>query len=156
MKCNYPWPRSAGLQIVLQMVRNWNAARLPPSLAPATVHMQAVCSPWHRVKYTKYPELSLFVPAFVISGVCSLWGGCVSRRGTARGSAPGAWRRADADPDPSSQGLGARRAVGSSGRRPCSPVCLRYPSRTSAGKTETPSVFDFYNFLPRQPIFLIA
>lgn len=72
MKCNYPWPRSTGLHIVLQMVRNWNAARLPPSLAPATVHMQAVCSTWHRVKYTKYPELSLFVPAFVISGVCSL------------------------------------------------------------------------------------
>lgn len=31
MKCNCPWP---GLQIVLQMVRNWNAARLPAPAPP--------------------------------------------------------------------------------------------------------------------------
>lgn len=31
--------------------------------------------------------------------------------------------------------------------------CLHSPSRTDAGKIETCLSFDFYNFIPRQPIY---
>lgn len=96
MKFSSCWPSSrCAAYSVLQMVRNWNAAKLPPSLAPAMF----ICklSALHGTMLNaQFPRALVGHSCLSSSPVCALpWDGCVSRRETAQESAPNALSDAD-------------------------------------------------------------